>query len=619
MLDHSVEAKPPIAYEMLHGFVGADAGADQSPAYIEAPVEKSEARWSASERQPHMFVAIFGTWLLSLVWFGPRLAELVMSFDGLATRVMLAYFAVFSTIAWLYGLYNVGVVGFSFYYRRWLSNPVGPQNTRTPPVAVLYTCCNDFVEASIASCLNIAYPSYKLYILDDSSDPAIKAQVDAFAARNSAMVRVIRRADRAGFKAGNLNNALRHHGGEPYFAVIDADEIVPADFLSKLVPYLNLDPDCGFVQANHRCADISETRLQEDMRIGIDVHWKWYQSLRNKFGFVMFLGHGALLRRSCWDKVGGFQEIVSEDLAYAISIRELGYYGVFAENVTCTEAFPDTVRAFRVRHVKWTRGTCEFLSHWALKLLRSKRIPWIEKLDILFPTANLPLTFFFFIFMLLGGIALPLQIGEWRALTLELGGQPVVFPTLAMPLEMNILYTWDFFAITVLTLFAPILCFIIEHWRTPVKLFRFLAHSTALYAALNPLTALCVLGYMLTGKARFLVTGDKSDVEQVAKTPGRGLYKFFCETLPDSRGVRSFEITAGLLFLAVSVVTFQIAFFGLAIGFILHPLLGRGSWSNGWLRRTGFAPFTLILLSVALGGSSFFAVQPMLFGFGFHF
>jgi cellulose synthase/poly-beta-1,6-N-acetylglucosamine synthase-like glycosyltransferase len=433
------------------------------------------------------------------------------------------------------------------------------------------------------------------------------------------MVRVIRRPDRTGFKAGNLNNALRYHIREPYFAVIDADEIVPTDFLSKLVPYLNRDPDCGFVQANHRCADVCETQLQEDMRIGIDVHWKWYQSLRNKFGFVMFLGHGALLRRSCCNMVGGFQEIVSEDLAYAIAIRQRGYYGVFAENVTCTEAFPETVQSFRTRHVKWTRGTCEFLSHWAMRLLRSKTIPWIEKCDILFPTANLPMTLFFFIFMILAGIILPLQIGEWRALTLAFAGWEWAIPTLAMPQEMNILYTWDFFAITVLTLFAPILCFILEHWRTPFKLFRFLAHSTTLYAALSPLSALCVFGYMITGKARFLVTGDKSEGQQGVKTAGGGLYKFFCETLPDSRGVRYFEIAAGLLFLMVSLISFQVAFFGLAIGFVLHPLLSRGTWSNAWLRRLGLLPFSLIMSSVLLGGSSFFAVQTVLFGFGFHF
>ena len=65
----------------------------------------------------------------------------------------------------------------------------------------------------------------------------------------------------------------------------------------------------------------------------------------------MFLGHGALLRRKCWEEVGGFPHIVSEDLGFAIEIREKGYRGRFVEDVVCYEDFPDTVRAFRIRHM----------------------------------------------------------------------------------------------------------------------------------------------------------------------------------------------------------------------------------------------------------------------------
>lgn len=47
-----------------------------------------------------------------------------------------------------------------------------------------------------------------------------------------------------------------------------------------------------------------------------------------------------------------FPELVSKDLAYAIAIREQGYYGTFAEDVVCKEDFSETVRAFRIRHIK---------------------------------------------------------------------------------------------------------------------------------------------------------------------------------------------------------------------------------------------------------------------------
>lgn len=585
------------------------------------PQKDGPAPYAPQHRKPYMFQFIFVFWIAALLWFGPRLIELVQTAKTPLIAFTLGYFAIFTTLAWLYGLYNIGVVIFSSAYRRFTSEWAPAACDTQPPVAVLYTTCNDFVEESARSCLKIDYAEFHLYILDDSTSDAHKKRIDRFAQENTEQVTVIRRPDRTGFKAGNLNYALTTCVSERYFAIIDADELVPVDFLARLVPYLEADPDCGFVQANHRCQQRGATRLQRDMHLGIDVHWKWYQPLRNKFGFVMFLGHGALLRRSCWEKIGGFPEIVSEDLAYAIALREEGYYGVFAEDVMCVEAFPETVRAFRIRHVKWTRGTCEFLHHWGLRLMRSRKIPLAEKLDILFPTVNLPLTFFFFIFMVLAGLVLPLALGGYQTMTIELGGMGLSFGMLSLPPEMVKIFTPDFYAITILTLVAPILCFVFELWRTPVRLARFLGNSTALYAALSPLSSICVIGYMMTRRAHFLVTGDvKAATGQVAHlSRGQAVRKFFSETHPDFRGVQYFEWLSASIFLAGAIISFQIALVGLSIGFFLLPVMHHTGWDNTILRRIDYLPSILIAFGIGLGGLGLFGLQPVLFGFGFHF
>jgi hypothetical protein len=344
---------------------------------------------------------------------------------------------------------------------------------------------------------------------------------------------------------------------------------------------------------------------------GVDVHWKWYQPLRNRFGFVMFLGHGAILRRSCWQTVGGFPEVVSEDLAYAIAIREQGYYGTLAEDVTCFEEFPETVRSFRVRHVKWTRGTCEFLHRYGVDLLRSARMSWSEKLDILFPTANLPVTLFFFLYMIIAAIVLPIAIGERNILTIEAFNTAFQIPVMLMPPAMNILYTWDFFLITVCALLSPILCFILEMWRRPLRLLRFLTHSTALYAALAPLSTMSVLGYAFTRKARFLVTGDNSDGQR-----GGSIWN---ETHPDSKGVQRFEWLAAVVFAIGAIASFQIALFGIAVAYGLISVMHSSDWGRPGLQTLTWVPFSFIATGLALGGMGLFGMQPVFFGFGFHF
>jgi len=569
---------------------------------------KSRLIRRVANRSPLMFVLIFTAWFMALAWFGPRLVESLQAAQGPVSRFALLYFIIFIPIAWLYGIYNLSVVFFALAYR--LQKPKDyAVSVTSDAVAVLYTTCNDFVEKSALSCASLDYPDYTVYILDDSNDSEMMNHIDEFARKHD-HVRVIRRSDRQGFKAGNLNHALQNVVSEPLFVIADSDEILPSDFLSKLVPRINADPNCGFIQANHRCIQHG-TKLQRDLYRGVGIHGKCYQPLRNRYGLVMFLGHGALLRRSCWQEVGGFPEVVSEDLAYAIAIREQGYYGTFASDITCLEEFPESVRAFRVRHVKWTRGTCEFLHRYGIDLFRSSRISWSEKFDILFPTANLPITLFFFGYMLMAAIVLPIAIGERSVLTFELWSGTIQIPVMLMPPEMNVLYTWDFFAITACALVSPILCFVLDMIRTPIRLLRFLTHSTALYAALAPLSTICVLGYVFTRRARFLVTGDKSGQQ------GGG--SFWQDTHPDSIIVQRLEWCAAMVFMLGALASFQIALFGIAVAYGLISVMHNSDWGRPGLQTLVWIPFSFIALGLAIGGMGLFGLQPVFFGFGFHF
>lgn len=609
---------------------GLQLAAASSPIRLPEPLGAKEI-WSYRSpawKSPTLYVAVLILWLASLVWFHPRLWSLTSIGESWWSAASIAYFVLFAELAWLYGIYNVAIVAFAAMYRlgghrEFLTAFEAAAQVRSfTPVAVLYTTCNDFVEESAASCVSLNYPDYRVYILDDSSDPAFKKRIDRFAAAHAWRVTVVRRPSRSGAKAGNLNHALGEVVAEPLFAVVDADEILPANFLERLVPRLEADAACGFVQANHRARKRPGTQLARDMGIGIDIHWKWYQPLRNKYGFVMFLGHGALIRRSAWTAVGGFPEIVSEDLAFAIALRERGYHGFFAEDVICEEEFPESVRVFRVRHVKWTRGTCEFLLKWGLRLCRGRTITFAEKVDILMPTLNLPMTFFFFLFMLNAQFVIPFVLGEFRPLTIEAGGGTFVLPVLSMKDEMNVVFSWDFYAITLVTILAPMLCFIVELWRTPLRLFRFLAHSGALYAALSPLTFINVLGFAFTRTARFLVTGDANNGRLAAvsdRSVRARVARFWSETHPDSPVVRGFEFTVAIAILLAAVVGFQISLVGIGLGFLLLTRMHRIGWKQNTTRYAVYIPFTLMLVGMGVGGLGMFGMQTVFFGYGFHF
>ncbi len=582
--------------------------------------------------KPYLYLVILLGWIAALLWFEPRLLALTDMAYSIPSFVALFLFVLFINLAWLYGFYNVGIIIFSLGHKLFYPKPEVQLTKKSlaeyPSVAILYTTCNDFVESSVKSCVDQDYPSFTVYILDDSTEWAFQQRIDDFAAKYPGLVQVVRRANRKAFKAGNLNHGLSRFSTEKYFAIADADEVLPVDFLRRLVPVLEEDPRCGFVQANHKVNPHKQTALSRSLGVGIDIHWKYYQPLRNDFGFVMFLGHGALLRRKCWEEIGGFPDIVSEDLGFAIHARELGYRGRFVSNVTCYEDFPDTVRSFRIRHMKWTRGTTEFLAKKFRWLINAKNITWTEKLDILFPTLNLPLTLVYFFFMVLANLGLPYFFGERQNLTLEWAGLSTVLPVYALHSGFQAIFTLDFFLITVMTFFAPVLCFAIGLIQRPLRMLQFISHSTAIYASLGPLSSIGVLAYVISGKAIFLVTGDKftrgkneGDVPKgnfwlSLKHKWRALIQ---SSHPDNNLVQFFELMSGLIFSIACVYMFQISFMGLCLAFIFMPVLHRIGWEKKYIRLLAHLPYLLIMLGISLAGLSVIGMQTMFFGYGFHF
>ena len=586
----------------------------------------------SSQPRPFMYITIFGLWALVLMWFQGRLWQLLDLAFSPMSYLILILFILFIDLAWLYGIFNLVVIVFGVIYNMFHKKPedvlAQMRLSNYPSIAILYTTCNDFVEESVLSCVNQDYCNFTVYILDDSSEEHYKKEIDTFASQFEDSVKVIRRSDRSGFKAGNMNHGLQYHAtDEPYFAIADADEILPPDFLKKLVPVMEADNKCGFVQANHQCNPNHTSPLAESMGVGIDIHWKYYQPLRNAYGFVMFLGHGALLRRACWEAIGGFPHLVSEDLAFAIDIREKGYRGRFVRDVVCYEDFPDTVRSFRIRHMKWTRGTCEFLHKRFLSLIRSRNISWTEKLDILFPTLNLPLTLLYFGFMVIANLGIPYFFGQWSDLTIEFGLGSTVVPVMTLNEGFESIYTMDFFLITILTFFAPVLCFIIGLVDKPLKLIRFISHSTSLYAALGPLSSIGVLAYMISGKAIFLVTGDKQQASSDTKESGSGIFstfksswtKLITKSHPDYSSVQLIEIATGVIFALACLFMMQISFFGLCLAFAFMPIIHWLGWNHLLTKLVIHLPFLLITVGISLAGLSLFGMQTIFFGYGFHF
>jgi cellulose synthase/poly-beta-1,6-N-acetylglucosamine synthase-like glycosyltransferase len=451
-------------------------------------------------------------------------------------------------------------------------NDVRAAGTYKPFVAILYTTCDDFDDEAALSCLNQAYPCYRMYILDDGVTREQRERVDAFAARHTDRVHVVRRADRRGFKGGNLNHALRSVAFEEVFALVDADESLPTDFLSTLVPRLMAHPCCGFVQANHRVDARRSTPFSADLGITVDLHWRWRQSIKNMYGFVPLLGHGALVKRSCWQQAIGFPELVSEDLAFALRARVEGWFGRFEQDVVCMEEYPRSLRAFRVRFMKWTLGTCQLLVSELPRFLACSRVSPIEKLDVLMSLSRMPVlaigTFLFLIWC------------TWAARVSAITDMNSAFVLL------HVHFSTIGFPLLLISLVACLGNLAFELWREPRKLLRLISLCTVVYGGTLALSIVGIAYYAVTRRTYFFVTGSSRPAS--------------VKVHPDSIWERVMEFLIILVVFHTALTLTSALTLACAISCTIHVLMHRANWplKRGW-RWLLHMPLLLVLIEIA--------------------
>ncbi|MDR1861424.1 MAG: glycosyltransferase [Candidatus Ancillula sp.] len=443
-------------------------------------------------KDPRFYVILVILWAVLIGFtFVPFVAEV---FDAdyeehqLWLDVLLVFNALFISYFWLNGIKDILYV-FNYWLNRRRKISSTEQlimNTPTPQgkrVVLVYTTCDDIIEDSLSRSMVQDYENVKTVILDDSSDPEYLARVDAFALEHN--LEVYRRKDRSGFKAGNLNNYLQHRTDYDYFAIIDSDEILPHDFVTNCLKYFEHYDNLGILQCNH-IATRNENRFMSMFAKGVDSHWPVYQSIKTDSGFLSLLGHGAMISRACYEAVGRFPHTVAEDLCFSIEAREQGYFVGFAESIECEEQYPVDYEAFKKRHSKWTQGNMEFIKTYTGKIIKS-RMSWFEKLDIVLFTYSLPLTTFFFLYVIMNVIIYPAD------------GYSLHYPV------------WMLIP-TIIFLCAPMVNDAIFHsrWMRPMPILYYLFYVFLLYGSMFYISLKASFFSLLGRKAKFIVTPKES-------------------------------------------------------------------------------------------------------------
>jgi membrane glycosyltransferase len=220
---------------------------------------------------------------------------------------------------------------------------------------------------------------FHLYLLSDTSDAAIAAAEElsfaAFTATWNGRIAVTyrRRPSNTGFKAGNLRDFCTHWGSKHDFAlVLDADSVMSADAVLRLVRVMQADAQLGILQSlvtGLPSASAFARLFQFGMRLGMrsfTIGSAWWQG-----DCGPYWGHNALLRLAPFiahcelpqlsaDSVVA-AHVLSHDQVEAVLMRRAGYHvRVLPEEGGSFEQNPPTLIEFIRRDLRWCQGNMQY-------------------------------------------------------------------------------------------------------------------------------------------------------------------------------------------------------------------------------------------------------------------
>ncbi len=340
-----------------------------------------------------------------------------------------AYLAVLAGLS-IYGLHRYAIIHFFLKNRKAGAQPAA-RFGKLPRVTVQLPVFNEYhvVERLLEAVAAIEYPRdlLDIQVLDDSTDATLdlcRRRVAELKSRGLD-IELVHRTDRAGYKAGALENGLRFAKGEFVF-ILDADFVPPPDIIERLIHHFT-DSRIGMVQARWGHLNSGSSLLTRLQSMFLDGHLLLEQTARCRSGrFFNFNGTAGIWRRRCIEDAGGWQhDTLTEDLDLSYRAQLRGWRFVFLPDVVVPAELPEDIDGFKSQQHRWTKGSIQT----CLKLLPAiwrSRIPLPLKFEA---SIHLTSNFGYLLLVLLCLLVLPqsrAETGAWRTLLVDL---PIFFAT----------------------------------------------------------------------------------------------------------------------------------------------------------------------------------------------
>ena len=284
--------------------------------------------------------------------------------------LLIPYFTLLVILS-CYGLHRYEIIRTYRKFHKRVPKEPAQRFSELPLVTIQLPLYNEryVVERLLEHASKIDYPRHLLQIqvLDDSTDDThtfTEGLVERYRAAGLP-IEYHHRANRAGYKAGALQEGLKTATGE-FVAIFDADFVPPVDFLRRTIDFFT-DPEIGMVQTRWGYLNRDYNVLTEVEAMLLDGHFVLEHGARcGRRLFFNFNGTAGILRRRMIDEAGGWQhDTLTEDSDLSYRAQLKGWRFTYVVDVECPSELPVDMHGFQVQQARWAKG----LTQVAMKLL----------------------------------------------------------------------------------------------------------------------------------------------------------------------------------------------------------------------------------------------------------
>ncbi|MDO7842767.1 glycosyltransferase [Sphingomonas immobilis] len=320
-------------------------------------------------------------WIVGTLWTYSLFTEAAMP-----TWMLIAMALTSAVSALLLGLtFAVSLARQAVLTHRDWRRPIMPADPiparRAPKVSIhlpAYAEPPEVVIATLNALSRLDYPNFEVLICDNNTqDRNLWMPVEAHCQRlnrglGEARFRFFHVSPLPGAKAGALNWLLDHvESDADLVAVIDADYVSDADFLSRLTGFFD-DPKIGYVQTPH------DYRAYEGDAYLTSCYWEYMPNNKielsglNEYNAAITIGTMCIVRRDALLAAGKWAEwCLTEDSEVSVRFRELGYDGIYLRDTFGRGLIPENFADYKKQRFRWTAGPVQQLRrHWRMYLPR---------------------------------------------------------------------------------------------------------------------------------------------------------------------------------------------------------------------------------------------------------